>query len=132
MVGKKEFVVILLDPNNEAFMVHIISLIDFDIYLSCRAQIALLIQNEVFIAILSKFIDFADVFSSDLVTELPENIRINNYLINLVEGQQPSYRSIYSLELIKFKTLKTYIKINLPNSFIRPLKSSTNAPILFV
>ena len=38
---------------------------------------------------------------------------------------------IYSLGLVELKILKTYIKINLINSFIRPSKSPAKASILF-
>ena len=42
------------------------------------------------------------------------------------------YSLIYSLEPVELKTLKTYIKVNLVSSFIRPSKFSAGAPILFV
>ena len=63
---------------------------------------------------------------------LPTCTRINEYAIELKNDKQPPYRPIYSLGLVELETLKTYIKINLANGFIRPLKSPAGAPILFV
>ena len=63
--------------------------------------------------------------------ELLENTRINEYAIELEKGKQPSFGPIYSLEPVELETLKTYIKINLANSFIRPSKSPDGASILF-
>ena len=63
--------------------------------------------------------------------ELPENTEINEHAIKLEEGKQPLFRPIYSLELIELETLKTYIEINLANSFIQLFKSPTEAFILF-
>ena len=72
------------------------------------------------------------MFSKDLVIELLEYTRISNHTIDLIKGHQLSYKLIYSLGLVKLKILKTYIETNLANSFIKPFKSFTNAPIFFV
>ena len=63
--------------------------------------------------------------------ELPENIGINKHAIKQKKDKQPLFGPIYSLGLVELKTLKTYIKTNLANSFIRPSNSSTGASILF-
>ena len=55
---------------------------------------------------------------------------MNEHAIELEEGKQPSFGSIYNLGSVELKMLKTYIEINLANSFIRPSKSPTKAPIL--
>ena len=103
-----------------------------DIHPLWRAQIALLKADEAFISILPKYINFADIFLKDLVAKLLEATKINDHSIDLIKGQQPPYRSIYSLGLVKLETLKIHIKTNLVNSFIRPSKSSVGAFILFV
>lgn len=72
----------------------------------------MLIQNEACILISSKYADFADVFSPNLVAKLLKYIEINNNPVNLVEGQYPPYGPIYSLEWVKIENLKTYIKTN--------------------
>ena len=98
---------------------------------SKKAQIAHLKVDEAFTKVLSKYTDFADVFSSKLVVKLPKYIKINNYTIKLVDDQQFLYNPIYSLNLMKLKTLKTYIKYNLANSFIRHSKSLVGVFIFF-
>ena len=52
------------------------------------------------------------------IVEFLKNIRINELAIKLKKGKQLSFKSIYSLELVKLKILKIDIKTNLVNSFI--------------
>lgn len=47
------------------------------------------------------------------------------------ESKQPLYGPIYSLGLVELDTLKTYIKTNLTNDFMRFLKCSAGTLILF-
>ncbi len=63
--------------------------------------------------------------------ELPENTGINEYTIELIEGKQPLYGSIYILSPVELETLKTYIEAHLKTGFIQPSKSLASAPILF-
>ena len=63
--------------------------------------------------------------------ELPENTGMNEHAIKLEEGKQSPFGPIYSLGPIELKTLKTYIKTNLANGFIRFFKSPAGALILF-
>ena len=70
------------------------------------------------IIVLAKYIDFANIFLKKLIKRLAKQTGINKYINKLVEDKQPFYRPIYSLNLIKLKTLKTYIENNLVNSFI--------------
>lgn len=72
------------------------------------------------------------LFLEKLAAELSKHTGINNHAINLEEGKQPLYGSIYSLGPMELKILKIYIKTNLINGFIHPSKSSASAPILFV
>lgn len=76
----------------------------------------MLIIKEVVIP--AKYLDYADVFLKDSAAKLFKHFGINKYAINLESGEQPLYRLIYSLKLVEFKTLKTYIKTNFANSFI--------------
>lgn len=66
------------------------------------------------------------------VTKLPEYTGINNHPIKLIDNQQSPYEPIYNLGMVELVILKTYIKANLANGFIRPFKSSVGASILFV
>ena len=84
------------------------------------------------VTISAKYLDYTDVFSLNSVIVLFKHIDINDHLINLIDDKQQFYSPIYSLEPIKLKTLKTYIKISLANSFIRPSKLSAGALILFI
>ena len=43
---------------------------------------------------------------------------MNNLIIELENNKQLSFKSIYSLKLIKLEILKTYIMTNLVNSII--------------
>ena len=56
---------------------------------------------------------------------------MNDYAIKLEENKQPIFSPMYSQKPVELETLKTYIKINLANSFIWPSKSFAGAPILF-
>ena len=82
--------------------------------------------------ITAEYSDFFNVFSSNSAAKLPEHIRINDYLIDLLDNKQPLYSLIYSLGLVELETLKTYIKANLSSGFIRSSKSPAGTPILFI
>ena len=137
LVGKKEFAATFLDPGHGTFVIHITSfespsnIQKDDVYSSCRAQIAALVANKAHNSILTEYSDFADIFSPELASELPEHIEINNHAIELVDDWQPSYEPSYSLELEELKTLKNYIETNLANGFIRLSKSPAKTPIFY-
>lgn len=46
---------------------------------------------------------------------------MNKYAIQLIDGKQPLYKTIYILSPVKLKTLKTYIKTYQITGFIQPL-----------
>ena len=83
------------------------------------------------ISMSKKYSDFADIFSPKPALELFELTEINDYAIKLVDNQQLPYGPVYSLDSVKLETLKTYIKTNLVNGFIRVSKSPAKALILF-
>ena len=56
---------------------------------------------------------------------------MNEHAIKLEKGKQPLFGPIYSLGPVELEMLKTYIKTNLANGFIRPSKFPAGAPILF-
>ena len=136
LVGKKEFAAIALDPEHETYVVHVASLSStplafFNVHPSREPQISGLIAEKAPTKVPAEYLDFADVFSLDLVTELPEHIEINTHAIDLKEGKQPPYGPIYSLGPVELEIFKAYIETNLANGFIRPLKFPASAPILF-
>ena len=140
LVDKKEFAVAAFNPEHKTYVVHFglfsfnvlssSSLLDFHPFQ--RPQISGLITQEAFTKVSAKYLDFADVFSSDLVSELPKHTGMNDHGIELVDScQQSPYEPIYSLGLVELKTLKAYIETNLANEYIRPSKSPIGASILF-
>ena len=135
LVGKKEFAAAALDPGHEIFVVHVASLEspskEGDVHPSRRVQIAALMANEAPTLIPTEYSDFADAFSPELASELPEHTGINDHAIELVDERQPSYGLSYSLGPVELETLKTYIETNLVNGFIKPSKSPAGAPIFF-
>ena len=90
LVGKKEFAAAVLDPESETFVVHVTSLSSnaspssslLNIYHFRRSQVFGLIDEEAPTKVPGKYLDFADVFSPDLVSELPEHTKINDHVIN--------------------------------------------------
>ncbi len=134
LIGEKEFAIVVLDLDHEAFVVHIAALsvnLGDKVHPSRKAQIAHLKTDEALTKVPSKYANFADIFSPKLVVELPEHTRINNHAIELVDDQQLLYGLIYSLEPVELEILKAYIKNNLASGFIRPSKSPARVLILF-
>lgn len=84
------------------------------------------------IAILFKYVDFIDVFSLDLIVELSDHTRINDYSTELIDSKQLFYEPIYTLKPVDLDILKTYIKTNLANGFIRSFKFPKGALIFFI
>ena len=79
----------MLDPESETFVVHVASL-SFDASSSSSPldvdPIAGLIAKEAPTKVPVEYVDFADVFSPDLASELPEHTGINDYSIELVDA----------------------------------------------
>lgn len=57
---------------------------------------------------------------------------MNNNAINLIDNHQLPYSPIYYQELVEWKILKIYIKINFVNDLIRLFKFSLNTSIFFL
>ena len=92
LVGKKEFPAVAPDPEHETYVIHIASLNSIllvaflNVHLFRRAQISGLIAEEVSTKISAEYLDFADVFSLDLASELLKYTGINNHAIELIDG----------------------------------------------
>ena len=133
IINKKKFAVVVLNANNEIFVMYIAVLAEpttMPIYPSYQAQVASLNSEETEIP--AEYSDFSNVFSLDSTAELPEHTRINNHPINLLDNKQPPYGPIYSPRPVESEILKTYIKANLASSFIRLFKSLAGTLIPFV
>ena len=96
-----------------------------------EAQIGALIFDKALIVVLIEYSGYNNVFSVENVTELLELTRMNNHAIKLEKSKQIPFESIYNLEPVELKILKTYIKTSLTNGFIQPSKSPAGALILF-
>lgn len=83
-------------------------------------------------SIFKKYANFSDVFSKKSAVVLLNYLNINKHIINLKSDKQPSFWLIYSLGIMKLKTLKTYIKSNLFNSLIESFTFSAKTYIFFV
>ena len=119
LIDKKEFAKAELDENIEAFVVYVSSLSlgsKMTIHPALKAQIASLLAEKVTVP--AKYSDFANIFSKESGKVLPERTGINEHAIELEDGKQPLYGPIQRLGPVELKTLKTYIKTNLANSFI--------------
>ncbi len=110
---------------------HVTTLEATKIHLSQAAQIAALQWDKAPTEIPAEYSDYADIFSSELAIELPENTEMNEHAIELIDGKQPPYGLIYALSPVELETLKTYIETHLKTGFIRPSKSLAVALIFF-
>lgn len=91
MIKKKKYAVAAFDPKNKAFVVYIISIGQTsNVYSSCKTQIALLKVDEAATSILSKYINFPNLFFENLVAKVLEDTKINDYAINLIEASSHS------------------------------------------
>ena len=96
LVSKKEFTAAALDPEYETYIVHVGLVssdalpsffpLELDVHPSRRPQVSGLIAEEALTKVLAEYSDFADVFSSDLTSELSEHTGINDYAIELIDG----------------------------------------------
>ena len=96
LIDKHKFTRAALDKNSETFVVHVAVLktLKLALHPSRTPLLAALQQDKAFTKISSEYVDYADVFSPDLAIELPENIGINKYAIELIEAKQLSYKLI--------------------------------------
>ena len=133
IIDPKEFVIAALDVDSETFVVHVAiwKQEEMPVHSKKQAQVGALLLDKAPTKVPAEYSDYRDVFSAENAAELPENPGMNEHAIKLEEGKQPQFGLIYSLGPVEMETLKTYIKTNLANGFIRPSKSLAGAPILF-
>ena len=137
IINKKDFVIVVLNINSETFVVYVIIQeqermpVHFEKQAQIEAQVGALLFNKTSTEVSVEYSNYSDVFLAEYAAKLLENTGINEYAIKLKEGKQILFEPIYSLGPVELETLKTYIKTNLANGFIRSSKSPTKAPILF-
>ena len=96
-MGKKEFAAAAVNLEHETYVIHVASLssiplaflwsTSLDVHPFRRSQILGLIVEEVPTKIPTEYLDFADICSPDLASELSKHTEINNHAIELVNGQ---------------------------------------------
>ena len=84
------------------------------IHIAQKTQIALLVVEKIKIS--TKYSDFLNVFLEKKALVLSKATMSNQYTIKLQKNQQPSYKQIYSLSLVKLKMLKLISKSTLPTT----------------
>ena len=139
LIDPMEFVIAALDVDSKTFVVHVAiwKQEEMPVHLKKRAQIldkaqvGVLLFDKAPTEVPTEYSDDSNVFSVKNVAKLPKNTRMNEYAIKLEKRKLPLFGPIYSLGPVELETLKTYIKTNLANSFIWPLKSLASAYILF-
>lgn len=105
---KKKFAIVVISPNKKIFIIYIVVFsLDSDIHPSCRAQKASFLAYKPVTIVFPKFSDFVNIFSWESVAKLLEYVKINDQLIDPVDGQQLFYRPIYNKELVELKMIKT-------------------------
>ena len=140
LVGRKEFAVAALNPKHETYIVYVGSVNSdaspssslLDVHPFQKSQKSSLIVKMAPTKVFTEDLDFANIFSLDLASELSEHSGINDHAIKLVNGyHQLPDGSFYSLGPVELETLKAYIETNLATRFIRLSKSPAGVPILF-
>lgn len=117
--------------KNKIFVLYItVFSIGSNIHLFWKNQIILLDVEKV--TIFFKYANYTNIFLLVLVAELNKHTSIKTHFFDLINNKQLLYSLIYSVGLIKLKTLKIYIKTNLTNAFIRFSKSPASALVLFI
>ena len=119
-----KFVIVALDVNSETFVIYVTIREQKEMPMHSKrqarieAQVGTLLFDEAPITVLAEYSNYNNIFSAENAVNLPEITGMNKHAIKLEESKQPPFGPIYSLELVELEMLKTYIEINLANSFI--------------
>lgn len=122
-----------LDVENKIFVIHMAIQKQEKMVINSikKAQIRALLFDKAPIAVLAEYSNYTNIFLAKNIVGLLKYNGINDYTIKLKKDKQLFFVPIYSLKLIKLEIFKTYIKINLANSFIWPFKLLAFVSILF-
>ena len=133
IVDPKKFVIAALDVDSKTFVVHVAirEREEMPVHSKKQALVGALLFDEAPTEVPAEYSNYSNVFSAENAAELLENIGMNEHAIKLEESKQPLFGPIYNLGPIELEILKTYIKTNLANGFIRPSKFPIGAPIFF-
>ena len=133
IVDPKEFVIVALNADSKTFVVHVAiqKREKMPVHSKKQAEIGAQLFDKALTAVPTKYFNYSNVFLVENAVKFPENIVMNEYIIKLEEDKPPPFGAIYSLGPVELEMLKTYIKTNLANSFIRLFKSPAGALIFF-
>lgn len=81
-------------------------------------QVVVLKKNKAFTKILTKYLDFLNIFLYKKALVLSEQINLNKHTIKFKNSNQLFYKLIYSLSSVKLESMKTYFKTYLKTKFI--------------
>lgn len=130
IINKNKLVKDVLDKNIKVCKIYINSFTSIIIYLSQKSLIVLMINKKT--TFINKYLYYVNVFLKKYAKILSKDIQINKYTVQIKKSNQPLYGFIYNLSQIEFEILKTYIKINLANGFIKFFKYPIKILIFFV
>lgn len=101
LINKYKFVETVFDENVNTFVIPVAALEVPESTISMHPLqaplLAALQEEKVPSEILGDYEEYTNVFSPNLVMELPENTEINKHVIKLMEGKKLLYGPIYSL-----------------------------------
>ena len=131
IINSEDFIQKVLQESTPAFIFYVILVESSlpEIHPLQRAYISSVTTETVTLP--KAYKDFEDVFFAENTSHLPPH-KDHDHAIDLINGKQPPCRPIYSLSENDSSILPAYIDKNLANGFIRPSKSTSNTPILFV
>ena len=77
------------------------------------------------------YLNFWDIFSKELINELPE-WKQWDHTIELTPESKPFSTKVYPISPVKQKELDDFLDENLSTSYIHPSKSPMASPVFFV
>ena len=133
-IDPKKYIIAALDIDSKTFIVYVAirEREQMLVHSKKQAQVGALLFHKAPTKVLAEYSNYNNVFLVENTAELLENTGMNEYSITLKKGKQSPFGPIYSLKLVELETLKTYIKTNLANGFIRSFKSPAKTPIFLI
>ena len=136
IIESKEIAKLALDKNANSFIIHarqVLNTYKSFIHRDRRDRIvqARSAVRSGTVKLPPEYNEYSDVFSDSDAAELPKHGPAD-HAIDLIDGKQSSYDTIYNLNKMKLETLRGYIESNLANDFIRSSISPARSSILFV
>lgn len=101
--------VVTLETSKKTFIIYMAYLsLKILIHPAYEAQITLLVAKKV--TILTKYLDYSNIFSKKSTAKLLEHFDINKHLMDLKPSKQPPYSFIYCLEAVELNIFKIILR----------------------